>query len=208
MRKHFFRRGVHLRPQNHSGLIEVTAGLMALATMMGVMAGCSTAGPKIVQRPAGQVLVVVISTGTVDDVAWQAEVVRQDGKTCTQAVVAYRIMATACDFTVASDRPVNFEVEGNDSLLFVDGAVSSVVDELDAISMGRSSPTKLNIAAVSDGSDLRYFGYATSPRIAQDLIAKDASGRQIYSGGAKIRSSWVPPSNSPTDTKVPVSPVR
>jgi hypothetical protein len=158
---------------------------IAVATLL--TAGCGTPELRGIARPSGQALVAVIASGYVDaSVPWQTEVIRQNSELCTQAVVRFTIMSGECDFTVETNRPVNFEVEGNDTILFVDGVVDRSVSRLTFVTRHRPNGIDLTLSDPVPDGELRYFGYAAAPGDVVDLVAYDSAGRKTYSGGEKI----------------------
>src|SRR5882724_11489707 len=86
-----------------------------------LVGGCGGADPPVFVRPSGQVLVATVANGRVGHSDWRVEVVRQNGQLCTQSIVSEHIMGDGCDASVAADRPVNIQVEGNQSIMFVYG---------------------------------------------------------------------------------------
>jgi hypothetical protein len=174
-------RGIRAASRHHCSLVLAGALLM--------LASCASHTVPAIPRPSGQQLETIASSGLVGSTPWQAEVVKDGNKHCTQAVVAYRIMATECDYVVTADLPLNFEIEGNDQILFLDGVVSSAAARLSLVT--EQNPAGMDLALVRPRGEvaLRYFGYAIAPDDAQDLIVYDAAGRQIYSGGAKLRGT-------------------
>jgi hypothetical protein len=172
--------------------VGTVVGSLSLLTV----AGCNSVQPpprtldQPIARPSGQLLVMEISSGRVGSLRWHVEVVGQDDKLCTQAVVSGQIMATECRFTVGPDLPVNFEVEGNSEILFVDGVVGAAVSRLTSVTVQDPQGVDLKLAQVSGHPELRYFGYALRPGDAVDLLGFDPTGAQIYSGGDKIRGTF------------------
>jgi len=78
-------------------------------------------------------------------------------------------MGDGCDATVAADRPVNIQVEGNQSIMFVYGVARSVGGGAWSAGPPPSRPaTDLVLTAVPGDSDRHYFGYAAAPNSALD----------------------------------------
>jgi len=161
----------------------------AAASVLLLVAGCDRADPPVLVRPSGQALVATVATGRVGDLDWRVEVVRQNGQLCTQSIVSETIMGDGCDATVAADRPVNIQVEGNQSIMFVYGVAGPSVARLVSRTTAVPAGTDLVLTAVPGDSDRHYFGYAAAPNSALDLVGYDATGKQIYSGGDKIRTA-------------------
>lgn len=166
--------------------------------MILAMSGCTAqAKPMSVIRPSGQKFVSDITSGSVSGIPWQSEVVRQDSQLCAQAIVEYKIMSTSCGGSL--HYPVNFEVEGNDSILFVDGIVGPQVQTLLEITLSNPNGVPVVIKQLGQDAAIRYFGFAGAPSEVLGLHALDVEGKQIYDDNGKIRDTWQSrPSVSPS----------
>ncbi len=170
--------------------------VMTLTLSLGLSACVSAPSKLPIARPPGQTLLTVISSGTISGIPWQSEIVRQGGSLCSQAVVGYKIMATSC--ATSLPYPVNFEVEGNDAVLFIDGIVGPEVDQLMLITGAHPQGIPIPVKQAGSDAQIRFFGYAVAPSDAQSLVAYNSSGVQIYTDHGKIRGTWESRSTPPS----------
>ncbi|GAA2377444.1 hypothetical protein Cme02nite_20640 [Catellatospora methionotrophica] len=166
-----------------SKIMKMAIPCLAATLLLG---GCGNTTPEVL-RPSGQQLVMTLSSGEIDGVKWQVEVVRIGVQSCTQSVVHYQIMGNDCEVGLKmAEVPVNIAVEGNAKILFVRGVVGSQVARIISVTQSRPSGEPVKISTV-DG--VRYFGYAVKPSDAVDLVGYDATGQMVYSGASKILST-------------------
>jgi hypothetical protein len=179
-----------LRGQRELGIARAAAPAAQLLSCAALLlTACSEAGPPPAARPSGETLVATISSGKVGRQPWRVEVVREaSGELCVQPVASNHAMGQECHFVVGAELVVNIAVAGNEQILFVFGAVAPGVARLRSRVAGK--PEKdVKISPVVGVTDMRYFGYATTPASAGSLAGYDAEDHQLYSDDGKIRDT-------------------
>jgi hypothetical protein len=141
-------------------------------------------------RPSGEVLISTVSSGKTGRLPWRFEAVRNAaGSFCMQPVVSNRVLGQECDFKLGGELIVNIAVAGNDEILCVFGVAAPTISELRSRSVGQKADKAVTLSSIEGHADRQFFGYATAPQEAEDLLGYDSAGVQVYSGGSKIRST-------------------
>jgi hypothetical protein len=180
-----------LRRERELGIVRAGASAIGILTCAALLlTACGDEGTPQALRPSGETLVATISSGKVGQRPWQVEVLREaSGEVCLLPVAAGHSMGQECHFVVGPPIVVNTAVAGNEQILFVFGAVSPAVARLRSRAAGASEEKDVQISTVDGVSDMRYFGYATTPASAGSLAGYDTQNHQIYSDSGKIRDA-------------------
>jgi hypothetical protein len=165
----------------------------ATAALLTLTVGCSqpdrSSSAPTVDRPEGQRLITLAGSGVLGGHPWQVEVVEESGKLCLQDVIDGKVMSNTCEFKTDSKLLLlNFEVVGNDKVMFVSGAADPTITSLTLLSEPERSAQEIHIQELG-GRAARVFGFAAEPGSVHDLIGRDSQGKEVVSGGEKIRST-------------------
>ncbi|MFB7180022.1 hypothetical protein ACFCYI_20290 [Streptomyces sp. NPDC056257] len=166
------------------------AGSLCLVT---ALTGCTDAGPAS-ERPASRTVlgrrnVAVIGQGAMQGTSWRVDLVSADGKLCTQATVGGNPAGSGCEPPVSKEIPVNIALDGlNSSVLLVYGAADPSVTRL----VARSTAGETQAIDITAHEGKSFFAYASKPGTAEDLMAFDSGGQQVFSAAEKIREFQTP----------------
>ncbi|MDX3537640.1 hypothetical protein PV721_25370 [Streptomyces sp. MB09-01] len=125
----------------------------------------------------------------MEGTTWRVDLVSADGKLCTQATVGGKPAGSGCEPPVSKEVPVNIALDGLDpSVLLIYGAADPGVARL----VARSASGESQAVDVTAHQGKSFFAYASKPGTAEDLMAFDSGGQQVFSAADKIREFETP----------------
>ncbi|MER6317192.1 hypothetical protein ABT237_26025 [Streptomyces sp. NPDC001581] len=131
----------------------------------------------------------MIGHGAMEGTSWRVDLVSADGKLCTQATVGEKPAGSGCEPPVSKEVPVNIALDGLDSsVLLVYGAADPSIARL----VARSTSGESQAIDITAHEGKAFFAYASKPGTADDLMAFDAGGQQVFSAAEKIREFQSP----------------
>ncbi|WP_404962121.1 hypothetical protein [Streptomyces sp. 147326] len=131
----------------------------------------------------------MIGQGAMEGTTWRVDLVSADGKLCTQATVGGKPAGSGCEPPVSKEVPVNIALDGLDpGVLLIYGAADPSVARLEA----RSASGASQAVGITGHGGKAFFAYALKPGTAEDLMAFDSGGQQVFSAADKIREFGTP----------------